>query len=380
MEKPELLSQFQAKVEEFTRYHAFIEKAKAQADRFAPEVVQKVISGNTEKAEGVVVDLIPLTDDVVGVIRELRGDRQKVESDSSESSLRMQELELRHAIGELDDEGFEKESADLKVEVETAQARIAEIDSEIASFTEALESWNKVGLESGMLHAAVTVDEPEPEPEPEPDPEPEQEEAPIDLGEEPDVEIVEVDAASVEELPVDAAADGAGVHAEQVSIQDDLSVVFDDADDDDDADDEESPEEELVLGDDILPAEDDGGLDILGDDEPLELEGAEPVNDLKPRRAVLLQSESSPDEQVHPVTKDVISIGRGRDNDIQVRNDAKVSRYHCKIYRRGPNYYIEDNKSANGSLVNGELITERRLFGGEEIIVGETFFRFRIMD
>ncbi len=44
------------------------------------------------------------------------------------------------------------------------------------------------------------------------------------------------------------------------------------------------------------------------------------------------------------------------------------------------NFYIEDNKSSNGSLVNGELITERRLFGGEEVIIGETFFRFRIMD
>jgi hypothetical protein len=26
------------------------------------------------------------------------------------------------------------------------------------------------------------------------------------------------------------------------------------------------------------------------------------------------------------------------------------------------------------------LITDRRLFGGEEIVVGETYFRFRIME
>ena len=30
-------------------------------------------------------------------------------------------------------------------------------------------------------------------------------------------------------------------------------------------------------------------------------------------------------------------------------------------------------------MVNGELISERRLFGGEELVIGETFFRFRVM-
>ena len=57
-----------------------------------------------------------------------------------------------------------------------------------------------------------------------------------------------------------------------------------------------------------------------------------------------------------------------------------MSRYHCRITRQGNNFYIEDVKSSNGTLVNGELITDRRLFGGEEVIIGETFFRFRIME
>ena len=95
---------------------------------------------------------------------------------------------------------------------------------------------------------------------------------------------------------------------------------------------------------------------------------------------MLLYQEGTAEEQIYPFTGEVMSLGRGRDNDVQVKNDSKVSRYHCKLYRRGPNFYIEDNKSANGTLVNGELITERRLFGGEEVIIGETFFRFRILD
>lgn len=98
------------------------------------------------------------------------------------------------------------------------------------------------------------------------------------------------------------------------------------------------------------------------------------------RRALLLYQEGTAEEQIYPFTGDILTVGRGRDNDIQIKNDSKVSRYHCKVYRRGANFYIEDNKSSNGTLVNGELITERRLFGGEEIIIGETFFRFRIME
>ena len=98
------------------------------------------------------------------------------------------------------------------------------------------------------------------------------------------------------------------------------------------------------------------------------------------RRALLLYQEGTQEEQSYPFTGDEITIGRGRDNDIQIKNDSKVSRKHCRLFRKEGAFYIQDNKSSNGSLVNGELITERRLFGGEEVIVGETFFRFRIMD
>lgn len=405
MDKAELLSQFTAKVDEFARYQAFIDKAQAQAERFAPEVVAKVISSNQEKSLSVVSDLIPLTADVVDVVSGLHASRVEIETASSESNLRMQELELRLAIGELDESAFEQESADLKVELDQAQERIVAIQAEVESFSQALDRWSELGVKAGVLQGPVEVPEPQAE-QPEPEPEP----APVDpVSDSPsdedlsveelaaelaaddafEVDVDIVGSSDIVEIAVDGsdddlvmeADDDAGIHVERVSVKDDVSAVFLEAGgSNDDSDDAETRNEEVLLADDVLAA-DDGGLEILGDDEPLELEGAdEPINEIKPRRAVLLQAENTVDEQVHTVAKDVITIGRGRDNDIQVRNDSKVSRHHCKVYRRGPNYYIEDNKSANGSLVNGELITERRLFGGEEIIVGETFFRFRIMD
>ena len=141
--------------------------------------------------------------------------------------------------------------------------------------------------------------------------------------------------------------------------------------------------------------EDDGDAsetDLVGDEVNFDNDGSdgppvsniveEPADDKgeKPRRALLLYQEGTAEEQIYPFTGDVLTVGRGRENDIQIKNDSKVSRYHCRITRQGNNFYIEDVKSSNGTLVNGELITDRRLFGGEEVIIGETFFRFRIME
>ncbi|MFK7928376.1 MAG: FHA domain-containing protein [Myxococcota bacterium] len=413
MDKAELLSEFQAKVDEFARYQEFIAKAEAQAERFAPEVVQKVISTNRDKSLSVVEALIPLTADLEEITAGLESEKASITEATSSSQMAVQELELRLAIGELEQDAFDEEAASLKAELEEASVKIDAIDADLVSFNASLERWTLLGTEAGVLAPPTEADDADGEGQADlevddfddaleldealelggadvldsadevlsmqgdlDEPSGFDEDEDLILGDADDdiVEIVmddDSDDLAMEEVDVDG--EGSGVHAEIVSVQDDMSVVFEDQED------HETKQEEVLLADDVLPADDDD-LDILGEDEPLELDSADSGADLKPRRAVLLYAESSPEEQVHPVTKDVVSIGRGRDNDIQVRNDSKVSRYHCKIYRRGPNYYIEDNKSANGSLVNGELITERRLFGGEEIIVGETFFRFRILD
>lgn len=95
--------------------------------------------------------------------------------------------------------------------------------------------------------------------------------------------------------------------------------------------------------------------------------------------AVLVQSEGSPEERLYPLVGDQLTIGRGRENDIQLKRDLKVSRYHCKIYRKGTGFALEDMKSSNGSYVNGELAEVTTLTGGEEVVVGDSRFRFRVL-
>ena len=143
---------------------------------------------------------------------------------------------------------------------------------------------------------------------------------------------------------------------------------------------------EVGADDEILEAvaaEEVSDIDILADDEDdsLELEDASieaEESSASGRRAVLLYLEGQLMSRYIPSTRPCVT-GRGRDNEIQVRTTPRCLDTIVKFIAGVP-ITIEDNKSANGSLVNGVPITERRLFGGEEVIIGETFFRFRILD
>ena len=66
-----------------------------------------------------------------------------------------------------------------------------------------------------------------------------------------------------------------------------------------------------------------------------------------------------------------LSIGRGEDNDLQLM-DPKVSRNHAVIRREGRNFALTDLGSANGTRVNGVLITGSHVLKhGERITIGD---------
>lgn len=349
MDQAELLAEFNSHLEKLDQYQSFIDKARDMSGKFSSAVVEKVVSDNTAKIQEVHAAVEPLLSQMKDAVASIEAEKAEVASGVEDARLRLEELELRKMIGEIDDEQFDEQSAAAREEVEGVDGRIASLDEQLASFHGALEAWG--------AHAPAA------EPE---------EEAPLDLGpmfddEEDDLlgSLEDEDDAFLGEAFGDEDAfageqgRGSHVHAERVSVSDDVSSVFED----------EAAEEpiaagddDLAMGDDLMPLEEVAPDDSAGD----------------PALASLLLAEGTPEEKVFAFDGEVISLGRNRDNTIQVKNDSKVSRYHCKVYRRDGYYFIEDNKSANGTLVDGQLVTEKRLFGGEEIIVGETMFRFRV--
>jgi hypothetical protein len=63
--------------------------------------------------------------------------------------------------------------------------------------------------------------------------------------------------------------------------------------------------------------------------------------------------------------------------------EAKVSRRHARVTFRDGQYFLEDLGSTNGTFVNrGKRLspgTRQSLNDGDEIIVGKTFLRFRLV-
>ncbi len=72
---------------------------------------------------------------------------------------------------------------------------------------------------------------------------------------------------------------------------------------------------------------------------------------------------------------DVVTVGRGVDNDI-VLEARRASRNHLEIVRREGTFYVVDKDSGNGTLLNGEEISETAIKTGDVIAVGEATIEF----
>lgn len=71
-----------------------------------------------------------------------------------------------------------------------------------------------------------------------------------------------------------------------------------------------------------------------------------------------------------------LSIGRATEADVQI-DDRYASGLHARIYAHDGNFYLEDLKSTNGTLLNdGALAGEAELVSGDLIRIGDTEFRF----
>lgn len=74
---------------------------------------------------------------------------------------------------------------------------------------------------------------------------------------------------------------------------------------------------------------------------------------------------------------ETVFIGRSSRNDIQIK-DATISRKQIKIFRIGKKFLVEDLKSTNGTMINGELIEPGEGFEvdeGDTISIGNTVVR-----
>ena len=396
------LEKLQASLDRLEEYKSYIERATSQKGAFPLSVVQKVIL-NYELRIQVEVDssrpMIAHIEERCGALQEELNAIQ-AQADQPEE---LQELDLLYTIGALGEEDYQKQKREIEQNMVVGDED--GLQQEIDILSHYVHRWNSLqGAEAIVPQESPpeVVEEPLEESNPivhaeeivqeEPIPEPSQEDIQVEENPPPlppplpelPMDMVEVEDDSISEVqsfpePADELV------IEESFVEHETFLV------------DEEPElgGEQLIHDSFMEEESDFGA--LGEELPLELE-EEPAPDLdilpsafdvhsgyedSPvsndiRSAILLKNEGLPNEEVHTFSGEQYSIGRHQDNDIQIKGDTKVSRRHCKLFRRNGHFYIEDQHSSNGTLVNGELISERRLYGGEELKIGETVFRFRL--
>lgn len=92
--------------------------------------------------------------------------------------------------------------------------------------------------------------------------------------------------------------------------------------------------------------------------------------------AMLVNKETN---ERYPLSQSVSKIGRDKANNISLNNDSYISRHHAWVLFIKGNYFVEDLGSTNGTLLNGEVLSERKqIFPNDRIKFGRTELVFEI--
>jgi transcriptional regulator with GAF, ATPase, and Fis domain len=84
-------------------------------------------------------------------------------------------------------------------------------------------------------------------------------------------------------------------------------------------------------------------------------------------------------ERRYPIEEPEMSIGRSRQNPIRLETDQS-SRKHCTVRRAGAGWRVVDERSSNGTFVNGLKIDEKELSDGDLIAIGGATIMFKVAD
>jgi hypothetical protein len=92
---------------------------------------------------------------------------------------------------------------------------------------------------------------------------------------------------------------------------------------------------------------------------------------------VVARSPNLPKGEELPLDSAPLTVGRGADNDVELRGDQFASAVHARFESRRDGVWLADLGSTNGTFVNGvKLEQPRRLAPGDVVRVGETDLRY----
>jgi hypothetical protein len=145
------LDQFNALVDRFAVVHGWITKAQALAPQYRAIVVERVVRGHSATREELAVEIVPLMMEVEEYAGAANRRRDEVDAQVASARAALDELNLRHMIGELDDDALAAASAEHQATIDGVADQLAEVEAQASMWRDALGRWELLGREAGVL-------------------------------------------------------------------------------------------------------------------------------------------------------------------------------------------------------------------------------------
>jgi FHA domain len=94
-----------------------------------------------------------------------------------------------------------------------------------------------------------------------------------------------------------------------------------------------------------------------------------------PRPGRYLRVDGDADHRLVPLQRPTTHVGRGLTADLRI-DDASVSRRHAILVQRGDGVRVLDDRSANGTFVNGRRISAQTLEPGDVLVFGHVVMTY----
>lgn len=98
--------------------------------------------------------------------------------------------------------------------------------------------------------------------------------------------------------------------------------------------------------------------------------GTDPNGSIRPVRLKILSQTGEAEQRI--VGQGSHTLGRGRQADILIESDPRVSKLHCCLKVDGKQVMLQDRQSTNGSFLNGRLVQKAVLAPGDCLLLGTT--------
>jgi diguanylate cyclase (GGDEF)-like protein len=127
------------------------------------------------------------------------------------------------------------------------------------------------------------------------------------------------------------------------------------------------------------------GKSIMPGEQKTQTEPLPPQRAAHERRPALVFMRGEQLAAPIPLERDAVTLGRALEADVRV-NDARASRLHARIITErdaqtgAAVYRVADLGSTNGTLLNGEPVTESVIHDGDKLTIGEHLIRFELLD